>query len=60
MQGKPLIAKLQSSPPNKEGLMSDTLRAILVGVMLVAGSMLIGGILYVVIRDAINRNPHKD
>jgi hypothetical protein len=40
--------------------MSDTLRAILIGVMLVAGSMLIGGILYVVIRDAINRNLRKE
>lgn len=40
--------------------MSDTLQAILIGVMLVAGSMLIGGILYVVIRDAINRNLRKE
>lgn len=40
--------------------MSDTLRAILIGVMLVVGSMLIGGILYVVIRDAINRNLRKE
>jgi len=40
--------------------MSDTLQAILVGVMLVAVSMLIGGILYVVIRDAVKRNLHKD
>ena len=40
--------------------MSDALQAILIVVALVFGSMLIGSILYVVIRDAIKRNPHKD
>jgi hypothetical protein len=40
--------------------MSETLNAILIAVALVLGSMLIGSILYVVVRDAIKRIPHKD
>ena len=40
--------------------MSEALNAILIPVALVIGSMLICSILYVVIRDAINRDPNKD
>ena len=40
--------------------MSEALNAILIPVALVIGSKLIGSILYVVIRDAINRDPNKD
>jgi hypothetical protein len=40
--------------------MSEALHAILIPVALVLGSMLIGSILYVVIRDAIKRNLHMD
>jgi hypothetical protein len=40
--------------------MSEALHAILIAVTLVLSSMLIGSILYVVIRDAINRDPNKD
>ncbi len=40
--------------------MSEALHAILIAVALVLGSMLTGSILYVVIRDAIKRNHHKD
>ena len=40
--------------------MSDELRAILIAVALVIGSMLIGSILYVVIRDAIKCSTYKD
>ena len=40
--------------------MSEALHAILIAVTLVLSSMLIGSILYVVIRDAIKRNHHKD
>ncbi len=40
--------------------MSEALHAILIAVTLVLSSMLIGSILYVVIRDAIKRNLHKD
>jgi hypothetical protein len=40
--------------------MSETLHAILIAVAFVLGSMLIGFILYVVVRDAIKRTPHKD
>jgi len=40
--------------------MSEALHAILIAVALVLGSMLIGSILYVVIRDVIKRTPHKD
>ena len=40
--------------------MNETLQAILIAVAFVLGSMLIGSILYVVVRDAIKRTPHKD
>lgn len=40
--------------------MSEALRAILIAVTLVLGSMLIGSILYVVIRDTIKRNMNRD
>lgn len=40
--------------------MNDVLRAILIAIALVIGSMLIGSILYVVVRDAIKRNPRRD
>ena len=40
--------------------MSEALHAIMIAVSLVLGSMLIGSILYVVIRDAIQRNANKD
>jgi hypothetical protein len=40
--------------------MSEALHAILIAVTLVLSSMLIGAILYVVIRDAIKRNLRKD
>lgn len=40
--------------------MSEALHAILIAVALVLGPMLIGSILYIVIRDAIKRNPYKD
>ena len=40
--------------------MSEALHAILIAVTLVLSSMLIGAILYVVIRDAIKLNLRKD
>lgn len=40
--------------------MSDTLHAILIAVALVLGPLLIGSLLYVVIRDAIKRNLRRD
>lgn len=40
--------------------MSEALYAILIAVALVISSMLIGSILYVVIRDALKRNLRKD
>jgi hypothetical protein len=40
--------------------MSDALQAILITVALVLVSMMIGSILYIVIRDAIKRNMRKD
>jgi hypothetical protein len=40
--------------------MNDALQAILIAVLLVIGSMLLGSILYIVTRDAIKRNLHKD
>lgn len=36
--------------------MSDTLRAIFSGIVLVLASMLVGGIVYVVLRDLIKRS----
>ena len=40
--------------------MSEALHAILIPVALVLGSMLIGSILYVVIRDVIKCSTYKD
>lgn len=40
--------------------MSDALQAILITVALVLVSMMIGSILYIVIRDVIKRNMRKD
>jgi hypothetical protein len=40
--------------------MSEAMQAILVAMALVLGSMLIGSVLYIVIRDAIKRSLHKD
>ena len=40
--------------------MNDALQAILIAVLLIIGSMLLGSILYIVIRDAIKRNLRKD
>ena len=40
--------------------MSEALHAILIGVALVLSSMLIGSILYVVIREEIKRSLHRD
>lgn len=40
--------------------MNEALQAILIAVLLIIGSMLLGSILYIVIRDAIKRNLRKD
>lgn len=40
--------------------MNDALHAVLIAVALIIGPMLVGSILYIVIRDAIKRNLHKD
>jgi hypothetical protein len=40
--------------------MNDALQAVLITVVLVLVSMMIGSILYIVIRDAIKRNMRKD
>lgn len=40
--------------------MAEALGAILVAFVLVLGSMIAGGIIYVVIRDAIRRTIQKD
>jgi hypothetical protein len=40
--------------------MSEALHAILIAVALIIGPMLLGSILYIVIRDAIKRNLYKD
>ena len=40
--------------------MSDALQAILIAVVLIPVSMLIGSVLYIVIRDAIRRNMRKN
>ena len=40
--------------------MTDVLRAILIAFALITGSMLIGSILYMVIRDAVKRNLNRD
>ena len=40
--------------------MNDALHAVLIAVVLIIGPMLLGSILYIVIRDAIKRNLHKD
>ena len=39
--------------------MINTLGAIISGLMLVLASMFAGGIIYVVLRDAIKRNIHR-
>jgi hypothetical protein len=39
--------------------MTDALGAIAVGIMIVLGSMLVGGILYIVIRDSVKHNIHR-
>ena len=40
--------------------MSDAFQAILIAVVLIPVSMLIGSVLYIVIRDAIRRNMRKN
>jgi hypothetical protein len=40
--------------------MNDALHAILIAVALIIGPMLLGSILYIVIRDAIKRSLRKD
>ena len=40
--------------------MNDVLQAILIAVALIIGPLLLGSILYIVIRDAIKRNLRKD
>jgi hypothetical protein len=40
--------------------MNDALHAVLIAVTLILGPLLLGSILYIVIRDAIKRNLHKD
>ena len=40
--------------------MDDALQAVLIAVSLIIGSMLLGSILYIVIRDAIKHNLHRD
>lgn len=40
--------------------MNEALHAILIAVALILGPLLIGSILYVVIRDAIKRNLRRD
>ncbi len=40
--------------------MNDALHAVLIAVALIIGPMLLGSILYIVIRDAVKRNLRKD
>jgi hypothetical protein len=48
------------SATRTEDLMTDALGAITVAVVIVLASMLVGSILYVVIRDTLKRNIHRD
>jgi hypothetical protein len=43
-----------------EDLMTDALGAITVAIVIVLVSMLVGGILYIVIRDTLKRSIHRD
>jgi hypothetical protein len=59
--GIPMLLKLQNLPfTGMENLTADALGAITVAVVIVLASMLTGGILYIVIRDALKRNIRSD
>jgi hypothetical protein len=59
--GVPMLLKLQNLPfARMEDLTADALGAITIAVVIVLASMLTGGILYIVIRDALKRNIRSD
>ena len=56
-----MLMKLHNLSATKmEDLMTDALGAITVAVVIVLASMLVGGILYIVIRDTLKRNIRRD
>jgi hypothetical protein len=56
-----MLMKLHNLSATKtEDLMTDALGANTVAVVIVLGSMMVGGILYVVIRDTLKRNIRRD
>ena len=56
-----MLTKLQNLfATGAEDLMTDVLGAIAVAVMIILASMLVGSILYIVIRDTLKRNIRRE